>query len=292
MFVVYLVAVLAAFAIPSAVGENVLRIRYAAIPLAVLTLSLRRWRPLPVALGVLALAVTWNLTPPLFELPPRRSDPAAHRAYWTPAIGFLRGTSRRRIASRWSTRPATGRPPTWRRRRSRSRAAGYRQDDFPQNEVLYDDPLGSKAYRGWLRGLGVRYVVLTSAPADYSARGEAALLRSGRSGLWRCPRAPRLTIFEVPRPQPILTGPAGGRLVELAATRVLLDLPRAGDYRLAVRFSPYWRAPGACLIRREDGMTTVSATRPGRVQLSFHVGAASALATAVTGGRDRVCNDD
>ena len=73
---------------------------------------------------------------------------------------------------------------------------------------------------------------------------------------------------------------------------MLLDLPRAGDYRLAVRYSPYWRAPGACLIRREDGMTTISATRPGRVQLSFHVGAASALATAVTGGRDRVCNDD
>ena len=96
----------------------------------------------------------------------------------------------------------------------------------------------------------------------------------------------------MPRPQPILTGPAGGRVVELTATRVLLDLPRAGDYRLAVRFSPYWHAPGACLIRREDGMTTVSATRPGRLQLSFHVGAASALATAVTGGRDRVCNDD
>jgi hypothetical protein len=103
---------------------------------------------------------------------------------------------------------------------------------------------------------------------------------------------PRLTIFAVPRPQPILTGPGGGRVVELTATRVLLDLPRAGDYRLAVRFSPYWQAPGACLIRREDGMTTVSATRPGPLQLSFHVGAASALATVVIGARDRVCSDD
>ena len=63
MFVVYLVACLGSFAIPSAVGENVLRLRYAAIPIAVLTLSLRRWRPLPVALGVLALAITWNVTP-------------------------------------------------------------------------------------------------------------------------------------------------------------------------------------------------------------------------------------
>ena len=69
-------------------------------------------------------------------------------------------------------------------------------------------------------------------------------------------------------------------------------LPRAGDYRLAVRYSPYWRAPGRVPDPREDGMTTVAATRPGRVQLSFHVGAASALATAVAGGRDRVCDDD
>jgi hypothetical protein len=28
------------------------------------------------------------------------------------------------------------------------------------------------------------------------------------------------------------------------------------------------------------------------LQLSFHVGAASALATVVIGARDRVCNDD
>jgi hypothetical protein len=58
-----------------------------------------------------------------------------------------------------------------------------------------------------------------------------------------------------------------------------------------VRFSPYWHAPGACLIRRPDGMTTVSATHPGPLQLSFHVGATSALATAVVGARDRVCDD-
>ena len=58
----------------------------------------------------------------------------------------------------------------------------FRQDDFPQNEVLYDD-LGPRAYLGWLRGLGVRYVVLTDAPTDYSARGEAALIRGGRTPL-------------------------------------------------------------------------------------------------------------
>ena len=89
MYVVYLVACLGSFAIPSAVGENVLRIRYAAIPIAVLTLSLRRWRPLPVALGVLALAVTWNVTPLAVQLPARAQRPGAPRAR----------TGRRRSAS-------------------------------------------------------------------------------------------------------------------------------------------------------------------------------------------------
>ena len=59
----------------------------------------------------------------------------------------------------------------------------YRQNDFPQNELLYDRTLAARAYESWLRGLGVRYVVLSDAPPDYSSRGEAALIRSGRSGL-------------------------------------------------------------------------------------------------------------
>jgi hypothetical protein len=103
---------------------------------------------------------------------------------------------------------------------------------------------------------------------------------------------PTTTVFEVPRPRPILTGPDGGHVLRLTATRVLLDLPHAGNYRLAVRFSPYWDAAGACLVRRQDGMTTVSTSRPGRLQLSFHVRAASALATAVVGERSRVCDND
>ena len=146
MFVVYLVAVPRSFAIPSAVGENVLRIRYAAIPIAVLTLSLRRWRPLPVALGVLALAVDLERDAARCSA---TSTPAATRpprAYWTPAIGFLRGhlTPSYRVevvdtTGHWAAAYlAEAHIPIAR--------GGYRQDDFPQNELLYDDLLGPKAY--------------------------------------------------------------------------------------------------------------------------------------------------
>ena len=57
----------------------------------------------------------------------------------------------------------------------------YRQDDFPQNEVLYDR-LDRATYLKWLRSLGVRYVVLTDAPTDYSAKEEARLIASGARG--------------------------------------------------------------------------------------------------------------
>ena len=48
---------------PSAIGENIARLRYASIPLMVLVFSLRRWQPLALGLAVLALAVSWNVSP-------------------------------------------------------------------------------------------------------------------------------------------------------------------------------------------------------------------------------------
>ncbi len=288
-FVVYLVACLAAFVIPSAIGENVARLRYAAVPLAVLTLSLRRWKPLPVCLGVLCLAVSWNVTPIAGSYLKGRSDPASNPAYWAPAVSFLRThlTPSYRVeavdtSGHWAAvYLAEAEIPLAR--------GGYRQDDFPQNKLLYDD-LGPRAYLAWLRVLGVRYVVLTEAPPDYSARGETALLRSGRSGLRPVFRTANLTVFAVPRPQPILT-PAPARVLELTATRIAVELPRAGEYRLAVRYSPYWHAEGACLIRRDDGMTTIAARQGGPLELAFHVNAAKALAAVVVGERSRVCDE-
>ena len=287
IFVVYLVACVACYLIPSAIGENVARLRYAAVPMAVLMLSLRRWRPLPVCLGALCLALSWNLTPIAFSFIKGR-DPAASPAYWAPAIAFLR--THLQPSYRVEAVDTAGHwPAVYLAEAEIPLARGdYRQSDFPQNEVLYDN-FAPAAYLAWLRGLGVRYVVLTKAPPDYSARDEATLLRSGRSGLLPVLRTANLTVLKVPQPRPILTGPAPARVLRLTGTRILVELPRAGSYRLAVRYSPYWNARGACLIRREDGMTTITALRPGRLELAFKVHPARALASAVVGQRSRVC---
>ena len=63
IFVVYLVACVVVYMVPSDVGENIARLRFAAIPIGILALSLRQWRPLLPCLVALGLAVAWNVSP-------------------------------------------------------------------------------------------------------------------------------------------------------------------------------------------------------------------------------------
>ena len=287
IFAIYLAACLAAFAVPSSLGENIARLRYVAIPLAVLTLSLRRWRPLPVALAALALAAAWNLSPLAGSFVKGIRDPSADAAYWQPAIRFFheRLTPSFRVEAvdtvgHWDA--------VYLARAGIPIARGwFRQDDFPQNAVLYA-PFGSRAYIAWLRELGVRYVVLTGAPPDYSARAEAALLRSGRSGLVPAFRTPDLTIYAVPSPRPLLTGPGQPRLISFAPDRIRIRIPGPGRYRLAVRYSPYWEGFTGCTYPGADGMVRLFAARGGLIDLRFGVTPERALAT-LRGGPSRHC---
>ena len=278
LFAVYLAACTAAFVVPSALGENVSRLRFAAIPLVVLALSLREWRPWPLAAGALVLVVAWNAAPLARNFVRGGADPASAATYWQPAIDFLKTNLEPAYrveavdtAGHWAAvyLPRAGIPLA---------RGWFRQDDFPQNQVLYRPQLGARSYLGWLRGLGIRYVVLTEAPHDYSARAEAELLRSGQAGLKRVLRTPQLTIFEVPAPRPIVTGPGPALVRELTRSRLVVRLGRRGTYRVAVRHSPYWRTSRGCLSRGTDGMLRVTVLRPGTVRLRFDVDAGRALA--------------
>jgi hypothetical protein len=164
----------------------------------------------------------------------------------------------------------------------------YRQDDFPQNKLLYDE-FGWRAYHAWLGRLAVRYVVLTDAPPDYSSRREAALLRSGRSGLSTVLRTAHIRVYEVPSPRPLITGPAPARVVALTQTRVSVRVEAAGTYRLAIRYSPYWMASTGCLDPGKDSMILLRVPRAGEVELSFHVNARRAFA-AFAGERPQTCS--
>ena len=154
---------------------------------------------------------------------------------------------------------------------------------LPQNELLYDS-LGRRAYLTWLHQLGVRYVVLTGAPVDYSSRSEAKLLRSGRSGLPVVFRTAEVTVFAVPSPVPIVTGPAHPRVLAFDDSSIEIALRRPGAYRVALHYTPYMAATNACLQERKDGMIELRAQQAGVLKLAFSLTASHALA-AIAGSR-------
>jgi hypothetical protein len=280
VLLVYGFACVVAYLVPSALGSNITRLQFFAIPIAVLVASLRSWRPLPVCLLAIALAVSWNVKPLARSISQGLENPASSRAYWQPAIRFLHThlTPSFRVEAvdtvgHWPAEylPASGIPLA---------RGWFRQDDFPENAVLYGR-LTPALYEAWLRGLGVRYVLLSHAQPDYSAQGEAALLRSGRSGLRVVFQTPTLTVFGLPAPAGILRGGPGTRLLALSQTRLVLRVVHPGRYRLAVRYSPYWRPSSGCVVARRDGMSEVLAQRPGIVVISFHVDVAQALSALV-----------
>jgi hypothetical protein len=286
-FSVYLAVCIAAFVVPSQLGENIERVRYAALPLAVLALSLRKWRPLWLALPALALAATWNVTPLAANFSHSSSDAGdAQQSYWKPAITYLHqhlSPSYRVEAvdtlGHWS---AVYLPEA----RIPLARGWFRQDDFPQNDILYGK-FGRNAYVAWLHRLAVGYVVLTDSPPDYSARAEAALLKSGKSGLIPVMRTQHLTIFAVPHPAPLVSGPHPARVTRLGDSSITLALSGPGRYRVAVRYSPYWSATRGCVGEGKDEMLRITTRSGGDLRLAFTVGAVRALETLVGEGPDQ-----
>jgi hypothetical protein len=286
IFGAYLVAVLVSFAVPSALGGNIERLRYAAIPLAALAAALVRWRPLSLVAPLVVVAALWNVPPLVANYRHAASDPASTAAYWQPAVRFLHGhlTPAYRVevvdtVQHWPAAffPAAGIPIV---------RGWYRQNDFVANEILYGR-YGPAAYRQWLRTLGVRYVVLSAAPPDYSSRAEAALVRSGRAGLALVFRGRDVRVYELTHPRPLASGGAEVRRFE--PTGLLLHVPRRGSYRLAVRFSPYWRTFQGCVAPTADGMTRVYAFRAGSVDLDFKVNLHRGLETLTGLQPSRFC---
>jgi hypothetical protein len=276
LFAVYLVALVVTYFVPSAVGENIARLRYAAIPLAVLVLSLRRWKPLLPGLGVIVLALSWNLTPLAASYVHGSSDSTGSAATWAPAISFLH--THLQDGYRVEAVDTAGHwPAVYLADANIPLARGwFRQDDFPQNEVLYSK-LGPRAYLRWLHGLGVGYVVLAHTQPDYSARAEAALVRSGRAGLRLVLWTPSLAVYRVPGAVPIVTGPDAPRLVGMTQARIGVTVRGGGTYRIAVRYSPYWHASKGCLSKGDDGMLRLTTLHARTVWIGFTVSASRAL---------------
>ncbi|HEV2592900.1 MAG TPA: hypothetical protein VGU02_13520, partial [Gaiellaceae bacterium] len=256
------------------------RVRYIALPLALIICMLRHWRPLWMVVPAVALAGVWNLTPIVDSFSQSSADAAAVPAYWQPAIHYLHQhlSPSYRVEAVDTTQhwpaaylPDAGIPIV---------RGWYRQSDFPQNELLYDSKLDAGTYQRWLRQLGVRYVVISDAVPDYSSRVEARLIRSGSSGLVPVFRAPHVMVYELPHATSMVTGPGLASVDWLYPSRAVFEVSKPGTYRVALRWSPYWHTQQGCIAKGDDGMVRVHVGRAGMVDLQF--------ALTVTRGLDAI----
>jgi hypothetical protein len=291
LFWIYLVAVLVVYVVPSSVGSNIERIRYLALPLALIAVALRRWRPLWLVVPVIVLAGVWNVTPIVVSFARANTDPEASLAYWQPGIDYLHAhlSPSYRVevvdtAEHWPAAylPDAGIPIV----------RGWdRQSDYPQNELLYDPKLAVKPYESWLRRMGVRYVLLSDAPADYSSHAEAALIRSGRTNLRLVYWTAHLLVYELPTAKPVIVGPAAATVLWMYPSRIVAVVDAPGTYKVKVRWSPYWRASSGCVSKTPDGMTRLSVPHAGLVELGFRLSVGRSLQTlAGLASAQRRCN--
>jgi hypothetical protein len=235
IFAAYLAFVLLAFAFQSQLGENAARLRFMALPLALLAV---RFRPLWVAVPLVALCTAYNLTPLAWSYAKGKDEVANNRAYWASATAFLRAHRNPNFrvnaldtVGHWEAvyLPEAGFPIT---------RGWYRQDDYPENEILYSDDLNRRSYVRWLHERGVRYVLVPGGRLDYSSEREAKVART----LPFVTRRGDVSIYEAPRAQPIAPG---ADVLRMTHERVTVRVSRAGRYALKIRGHEKFVAPRA-----------------------------------------------
>ena len=273
VFLGYAMLGAAAFVLSSPLGGNAVRLMLLmGVPLLLLPLAARGFRPRGVAVACLAVAFMWQALPAVAGWRTATESRAQDETFWYPVMAFLgehpEPDHRVQVvatADNWEA--------FYLARRGVPLARGwFRQDDFPANAVLYGT-LTAHSYDTWLRRTGVHYVFLPDDPLDYSATNEAALLRSGQSGLTEVEQVGGWTVFALPDPTPIATPADGISVVSLTSSDVTLRVRRPGVYRLRLRYTPYWRVErgSACAAPREPWGTDLRVAEPGVVRLSFDV---------------------
>ena len=274
VFACYLALNLVAFLLKGPIGSNSSRLFViAGAPLLWLAANVSRERSRLVVLPLLATALALQVGPFVRDAYSQWGDPASEASYWKPAEQLL--ATHPDLEHRVEVVATQGHwEAYYLAKHGIPLARGwFRQDDFPQNGPLYSDNLTASKYRSWLRSLGVHYVLLSDASLDYSAIQEAALLRSGTSGLLPVARTRHWTMFALPDPTPLVTPPPGAkaRLVKLAQGRVDLWTSGPGRYLVRVRSSPYWVASPSltCVGSSADGMTTVTTPTGGYIRLTI-----------------------
>jgi hypothetical protein len=280
----------ALYAVPSPLGDNWTRLGAFSFPLMLLTASLAGFRPRRLVILALATAFAYNVTPFLLLIPYRLDNRPATAAFWKPAVAFLRGHSRTgyRVevvptAAHWESYwiPKAGFPLA---------RGWYRQLDEADNPILYSKRLDAASYLGWLHSASVDYVLLPATALDWDGGPrEAGILRSPGSRLPVAFRSKDWTIYRVPHPTPLLTGPGRARVTHFGHSTIRGVVSSPGRYLLRTHYNPYWQLTGPGCVRVGPGkMTWLDLTRAGPFAVSVP-SSADGLLDAVAGGHHGAC---
>ena len=216
---------------------------------------------------LLAGLLFWQWTAPGRELLNAGDDPSGRDAYYRPLLGYLAahpGEGRIEIPfsrSHWESAAVAPHHPL---------ARGWeRQLDTGRNPIFYDGTLNHAEYEAWLSENAVRIVAVPRGHYDRGTAIEARLASQDPPYLDEVWRTSDWRVYRVTAPHPMVIPERGAdvRLARLGSDRVELDVRRPGAVLLRVRWTRYWRAPGAC-IEPSRGWTRVVARRSGRLRMT------------------------
>jgi hypothetical protein len=265
--VLYMLGCVAAYAVHTPVGGTAARLgELTSGPLAALLLAPRRaW----LLLALAAVPLTYiQVHDAITDL--ENGEVANTAAYYRPLIRFLEAqpgaaqhTWRVEVpftAGHWEAYRLAPEIPL---------ARGWeRQLDIADDGLFYDGRLDASSYDTWLHRLAVRFVAVADAPADYSARGELALIRHGLPYLRLVARLGHWRVYAVAKPSPIATG--AGRLVSMGPNSLTLAIAHPGSIHVRVRWSPYWQLSGVRGCVAPSGrFTLIEARSSGRAWLGM-----------------------
>jgi hypothetical protein len=286
----YLCACALIWLIPNPMGGNATRLGalFGGPMLAAVTLARRPHVPAVVLVAVLAGSLYWQVQSAVRDVFDSVGDPATQSTYYEPLQDWLHAHGGRHARIEV--------PPTlnhWEAAYLSPRfelARGWlRQLDRTRNHVFYEGRLTAARYRSWLWRNGVRYVALSDASVDYSAKAERRLIAGHPSYLRLRATLPHWRVYEVRGTRPLLQGAGRGdaRLISLEPQSFALHSSVRGRFVLRVRSSRFWRlTAGQGCIGRAGRWTAVRVDRPGVVRASIRFSLAGAVG-ASSGGRRR-----
>jgi hypothetical protein len=262
--VLYALASIGAFLVPTPLGANITRLGMYAAPPVLITLV--PFTPV-VAVAVLAPLVWWQWSPAFDAILRARDDPSIEAAYYRPLLNFFDsvGAQNTRVevvptARHWEAAFVANEIPI---------ARGWeRQLDRRFHPFFYDGSLTDSELHSWLRESGVRYVALADTALDDSGVEEAALIEADPPYLRPAWHDEHWRVWRVVDSTGLIDGPA--RLNDFGVDTVSLDVLAPGDVLVRVRASAFWSStPPVCIEPTADGWIVLRDVQPGPLELKL-----------------------